>query len=214
MTAALAVDLFGEPLPPVPEPRRRRPLAPPPERAPGGYGCLLVDLPWRFELHSEAGEAKAPQAHYDCWTTEDLATMWRDHLRIDWLTAPDCGLVFWATFPMLDDARYVIRKWGFAYSTGGAWFKKTRSGKPAFGTGYRLRSAVEPFLVATRGNPPLKSRSQRNAIEAAVRGHSRKPDQIYDLCEALFDGPYLEICARQRRPGWEAWGDQVGLFGR
>ena len=67
-------------------------------------------------------------------------------------------------------------------------------------------------MVATRGNPPLKAKNVRNAIAAATRGHSRKPDQIYAVCEALFDGPYLEICARQAAPGWDAWGDQVGLF--
>lgn len=208
----LAVDLFGEPLPAAPVPRRKRPLAPPPARVPGGYGCLLFDLPWQFALRSEAGEEKAPQAHYDCWSTEELATVWKEHLGIDWLTAPDCGAIFWATFPMLPQALEVIEAYGFVYSTGGVWLKQTKHGKPAFGTGFRLRSAAEPFLVATRGNPPLKAKNVRNAIAAATRGHSRKPDEIYAICEALFDGPYLEICARQAAPGWDAWGDQVGLF--
>lgn len=212
MTAALAVDLFGQPLPAPAAPRVRRPLAPPPPRITGGYGLLLIDLPWEFQLRSAAGEEKSAQAHYDCWSTEELATVWKAHLGIDWLTAPDCVAVFWATFPQLPDAFEVMHAWGFKYSTGGCWFKRTSRGKAAFGTGFRLRGAAEPFLVATRGAPPLKARNVRNVIEAATRGHSRKPDAIYALCEAIADGPYLEICARQAPPGWDVWGNEVGRF--
>jgi N6-adenosine-specific RNA methylase IME4 len=204
------VDLLGQPLPAPRSPRQ--PLAPPP---PIGrtYGCLLIDLPWTFELRSEAGEGKAPQAKYDCWSSEELATLWPRHLNIDWICLPDCGAVFWTTWPMLQQSFRVIEGWGFTYSTGGSWHKRTARGKYRVGPGYRLRSASEPFLVATRGRPPIKSRNALNALDEVAREHSRKPDKIYALCEALFDGPYLEICARQQAPGWDAWGDQVGLFG-
>ena len=31
--------------------------------------------------------------------------------------------------------------------------------------------------------------------------------------EALYAGPYAELFARQRRPGWDAWGNEVDKFG-
>ena len=40
--------------------------------------------------------------------------------------------------------------------------------------------------------------------------HSRKPDQMHEDLERLFDGPYLELFARRTRPGWDVWGDEVG----
>jgi N6-adenosine-specific RNA methylase IME4 len=36
------------------------------------------------------------------------------------------------------------------------------------------------------------------------REHSRKPDEMIPMIDALFDGPYLEMFARQRRVGWES----------
>jgi hypothetical protein len=44
------------------------------------------------------------------------------------------------------------------------------------------------------------------------REHSRKPEEIYSRIEALVAGPYLELFARETRPGWDQWGDQTGLF--
>ena len=52
----------------------------------------------------------------------------------------------------------------------------------------------------------------RELIIAPVREHSRKPDEVYERIEEYCDGPYLELFARNRRPGWVSWGDQVDLF--
>jgi hypothetical protein len=52
----------------------------------------------------------------------------------------------------------------------------------------------------------------RRLIVSPRREHSRKPDEVYERIERLVDGPYLELFARQRRPGWDAWGREVGLL--
>jgi N6-adenosine-specific RNA methylase IME4 len=52
----------------------------------------------------------------------------------------------------------------------------------------------------------------RNLIVAPVREHSRKPDDAHAMCEALFDGPYLELFARAPRDGWMVWGNQTDRF--
>jgi N6-adenosine-specific RNA methylase IME4 len=49
-------------------------------------------------------------------------------------------------------------------------------------------------------------------ILAPVREHSRKPDQFYTRVQRYCDGPYLDLFARERRPGWDCWGDQVDMF--
>jgi N6-adenosine-specific RNA methylase IME4 len=49
----------------------------------------------------------------------------------------------------------------------------------------------------------------RNLIVAPVREHSRKPDEIYQHIEQLWNGPYVELFARHRREGWQSWGDQL-----
>ena len=52
----------------------------------------------------------------------------------------------------------------------------------------------------------------RKLIVSPRREHSRKPDEAYERIEALCDGPYLELFARARRPGWDGWGNQSDGF--
>ncbi len=46
------------------------------------------------------------------------------------------------------------------------------------------------------------------------REHSRKPDCVREHIERLVAGPYLELFARETKPGWDCWGDQRALFDR
>jgi hypothetical protein len=50
---------------------------------------------------------------------------------------------------------------------------------------------------------------QVNLLATRKREHSRKPDEIYDIIEACFWGPYLELFARTRRPNWTIWGNEA-----
>jgi N6-adenosine-specific RNA methylase IME4 len=49
-------------------------------------------------------------------------------------------------------------------------------------------------------------------VVAPVREHSRKPEELYTEIERLFEGPRCELFARERRPGWDAWGLEAGKF--
>jgi N6-adenosine-specific RNA methylase IME4 len=80
------------------------------------------------------------------------------------------------------------------------------------GCGYWTRANPEQCLLATRGHPSRRSRGVRKLVVAPRREHSRKPDEIYERIEALCDGPYLEMFARHSRPGWAAWGTEVGIL--
>ncbi len=188
------------------------------QRPHGGYGAILADPPWRFANFSTKGEKKNPVAHYGCETVEDLQIF-----PVNRLAAPHCALFLWATFPMLPGALAVMNAWGFTYKSGGAWAKRSSTGKKwQFGTGYIFRSAAELLLVGTRGKPKVLNHSTRNLIAtdapledlivAPVREHSRKPDDTYALVQALYAGPYVELFARSTREGWTAWGDEVGSF--
>lgn len=175
---------------------------------PFGYGGLLVDPPWHFANYSEAGEEKNPSAHYKCMTLADIAA-----LPVGHLAAPDCALFMWGTAPMLPEAIELLAAWGFTFKSAAAWAKQSSTGKAwHFGTGYVFRSAAEFILVGTIGKPKVQSRSVRNLIVAPVREHSRKPDDQYDMVEALYAGPYAEIFSRNSRPGWDCWGDEAGKF--
>jgi N6-adenosine-specific RNA methylase IME4 len=67
-------------------------------------------------------------------------------------------------------------------------------------------------LLATRGKPKRLHADVRQGIIAPRREHSRKPDEVHARIERLVAGPYLELFALQRRPGWKCWGDQLDKF--
>ncbi|WP_226562173.1 MT-A70 family methyltransferase [Salipiger thiooxidans] len=171
------------------------------------YGMIMADPPWHYELRSPAGEAKAPQAKYECAPLD-----WIKELPVGHLAAPDCVLWLWATNPMLPQALEVMAAWGFTFKTAGHWSKKTRHGKQAFGTGYLLRCAGEPFLIGTIGSPRV-SKAVRSVIEGPIREHSRKPDEAFAAAEMLVPNVRrIELFSRQERAGWDVMGNEVGRF--
>lgn len=174
----------------------------------GHFKVIMADPAWTFRTYSDKGLKKSPQSHYRCMPLADIKA-----LPVASLAAPDCALLMWGTAPMLPEAIDTLTAWGFTYKTAGAWHKRSSTGaKDAFGPGYIFRSATEFYLVGTRGKPAQKSRSIRNLIVAPVREHSRKPDEMRRNVEALWDGPYLELFAREAAPGWASWGDQPDKF--
>jgi N6-adenosine-specific RNA methylase IME4 len=170
----------------------------------GGFDLIMVDPPWSFANWSARGEAKNPSAQYECQPLD-----WIKALPMDALAAENCLLWLWATNPMLPQALEVMAAWGFSFTTSGTWVKRTKHGKIAFGTGYVLRCASEPFLIGRRGDPKC-ARTVRSVIEGPVRAHSQKPDEAFAAAEKLMpEARRIEVFSRTTRPGWVAWGDQV-----
>jgi N6-adenosine-specific RNA methylase IME4 len=64
-------------------------------------------------------------------------------------------------------------------------------------------------LLATKGSPKRLHADVRQLMVAPLMEHSRKPDEWLERIERLVEGPYLELNARRRRPGWTAWGDEL-----
>ena len=203
-------------------------------RPAGGFSVLMADYPWPWKARSENGMAKSPEAHYKTMSIDELK-----QIPLHVLAADDCALFFWVTWPLMPVWNEVLKAAGFEYA-GLAWeWRKfnPETGKYAFGPGYGTRKNLEPCLLATRGNPQLKSelpddlfglgrvpegvRSVRDWMEwwpddeirAPRREHSRKPDEQYDRIETMFDGPYCELFPRQRRKGWAAFGNEINKFG-
>lgn len=191
-----------------------------------GYGALLLDPPWSYEMRTENGYGKAPEAHYE--TMSDASIL---DLPIGTLAGGDCLLVMWAVWPKLSLAVRCIEEWGFTLVTGGAWFKRTASGRARLGPGYSLRSVCEPFLLARVGRPQAKVTDIRNAmgdfirapipisaigsigLQGIAREHSRKPPQMRELVERMTPNAYrAELFAREPWVGNDVWGKETNKF--
>jgi N6-adenosine-specific RNA methylase IME4 len=180
------------------------------------YDLVMCDPPWRWETYSEKGQEKSPEAQYGTMSFEEI-----EALRVGDLLAPGGVIFLWCTWPLIERQAAVMRRWGVEPKTGGAWAKRTPSGKLRWGTGYTLRSVCEPFLIGSLPEAGLNGSSLTNLIETVdhalvdgvAREHSRKPEEAYSLLEALSpNARRADIFARQTRPGWDAWGNESTKF--
>lgn len=186
------------------------------------FGCILTDPPWAFRTFS--GETMTPhrcaEDHYRTMTFDAMAA-----LPVGERAAKDCALFMWVVGSHLTEAIALADAWGFKFKTDAFyWLKQRLHGadqidlftgdipEPRMGFGYWTRKQIEPCWLFTRGNPKRISAGVRQAIVEPRREHSRKPDCQYERIEALVGGPYLELFARNQRPGWTAWGNQTDKF--
>lgn len=201
-------------------------------RPAGGFRVVSVDFPWRWENYSEKGNAKSATAQSDTMTIEEIK-----QTPIDLLVAKDAVMFMWVTWPLMPYWNEVITALGFEFAgLAWEWIKyNSATDKYAFGGGYGTRKNLEPCIVCTRGKPKMRPNvglpllgidkhdgvhSVRDFIQAMpldcirspLDGHSRKPDEQYKRMETMFEGPYVELFARQRYPRWTAWGNEVDKF--
>lgn len=175
---------------------------------PLSFDFAMIDFPWPFETYSDKGQEKGPESYYETMSIEEIC-----ELPVGQLFGRDGLALIWMTHPMIDRQMKVLPAFGMRFLTSGVWVKRGRSGKLAFGSGYWLRCASEPFVLAAVGNPEVKSRSIRTVIEGPARGHSVKPNEAYAMAEKMWpNGRYLDLFSRKTRPGWTAWGNQTGLL--
>lgn len=178
-----------------------------------GYHCydmIMADPPWLYNLFSIKGEGKSAQSKYRCLPLEEIKAF-----PVMDLAAPNCLLLMWATNPMIRLQMEVIDAWGFEYKTMMTWNKITANKErrvQCFGTGYIVRSSSEPILIATRGKPKT-TKSVRSSFDGIARRHSEKPEEAFAMAEKLMPkARRVELFSRTDRPGWDAWGDQVGVM--
>lgn len=167
------------------------------------FGVILADPEWQFAVWGKGGMDRAADNHYPTSKLETIMAR-----EVSEIAARDCVLFLWTTVPMLScgAAHHVIHAWGFEGKTQIVWVKDRG------GTGYWFQNWHEVLMVATRGEPPAPAPGTqwRSVIEGPVRAHSQKPEWQYELIETFFPTlPKIELNARQRRPGWDSWGNEI-----
>jgi len=190
----------------------------------GFYGAIAVDPASHFSSYTaiqstNPSSRRDNERHYKTMSFAALAA-----LPVKELAAPTgCHLFLWTSGPFLPQALRLIEAWGFKYSTRAfTWLKTRRSWVSGdlltesdfpVGLGLTVRHQTEIVLLARRGNCRRRRKDVRELILAPRREHSRKPNEFYARVEAYCDGPFVDLFARERRPGWHCWGDEVTKYG-
>jgi len=183
----------------------------------GHFGAILADPPWGFKTWSGPEKKVASRGTVAPYRTMEIADMAK--MPVADLAAPNCCLFMWVVWPTIPEAFDLIDAWGFKYKTCAfAWLKAdpyrlwALEEDVRMGLGYWTRSNSEVCLLATRGKPKRVNNTVRQGIIEPIRQHSRKPDCVHERVQQLVAGPYLELFARQKRPGWTVWGNQTDKF--
>ncbi len=168
------------------------------------YGAILCDPPWNFRTYNKktAVPGRTGVDPYPTMSVKDMRA-----LDLSAYAAKNCALFMWIVGSHVDVGVELGKAWGFEYKTDVFVWNKGR-----IGMGYWSRKETETCYLFTRGKPPRKSKGVRQLIPAPRREHSRKPDEQYARIEALVDGPYLELFARQQRAGWDSWGNETNKY--
>lgn len=168
------------------------------------YRTILADPPWQ---ERGAGKIKrGADRHYDLLSTDEII----DEMESASVFNPDptgCHLYLWVTNNYLPDGIRVMEELGFRYITNIVWVKRGN-----IGLGQYFRGAHELLLFGVyRDEGPLDTR--RNDIPTVMKAekgeHSQKPREQYEFIERASPEPRLEMFARERLEGWDAWGAEL-----
>lgn len=172
----------------------------------GVYDVIVIDPPWPLP-----GCEWDPIADRSYWQTRmnqrPYPEMSLESIKaLELPAAENCVLWMWITNRNIVQLGEVIEAWGFEYKTMLTWVKDR------IGTGYWLRGQTEHCALAIKGSVPWQVGGTPTVLEARMRADSQKPDEFYTLVDTLCHGRKLDMFSRERRDGWEQWGDEYDKF--
>lgn len=168
------------------------------------YQIIYADPPWVYKDKSKSHGGGA-ESHYVCTPTEELGK-----LKIP--AEDDSVLFMWCTYPQLEEGLKLMSLWGFKFKTVAfTWVKTNKDGSIYMGMGRHTRANAEICLLGVKGKGvPRKNAGIYNTQLHSRTRHSEKPQQFADDIVSLYGKTSrLEMFARNKRSGWDVWGNEV-----
>ena len=179
------------------------------------YRVLVIDPPWN------QGKTGKRKARPNQTTTLDYPTMSKKELLalpVNQWAEDQSFLWLWATNskdrktgePILKTAFDLMEEWRFTFYTMITWNKRT--GPCPFGP-YQI--ITEHILFGYKGKAVFDRDhlgKMKTCFTETPTMHSAKPDSFYQQVADHFEGPRLDVFARQVREGYDGWGNQYGLL--
>jgi len=164
------------------------------------YQVIYADPPWKYNNKRTGGSMNSgAESKYQTMDIEDIIQM-----PISLIADKDAVLFLWATTPLLPDALRVLSGWGFEYKTAIYWRKIM-----SLGMGFWFRGQVELCLLGVKGKIKPFRLQKPNFIQTKALRHSEKPEEMRQLIELTGLQPRLELFARRKVDGWDAFGNEI-----
>lgn len=202
------------------------------------FGSGIIDPDWPYTLApgvKEASEKSEGSGTLSGFTRNKDASQ-NQYKAEEALTIEEMGklpvgdliggyLFMWTVSPFLlggmkkqkgSSALYLMDKWGFEPCSMLTWGKynleRIRNGEPSGGyggVGFWFLGNAEFVIVGKKpGMPSIRTGTSSLFIEPKQR-HSAKPNNIHQLVESKFPGPYVELFGRRAYSNWTVLGNEA-----
>ena len=167
------------------------------------YKTIVIDPPWNLSSvgNNHTLKFRMPTGLPYATMTDKAIT----NFPIDEFAAEDCGIFMWVTHATLPLGLDILKEWGFRYHCLLTWDKTI--GIVIHGFNRR----TEMVIYAYRGKFQIKgSGASLPTFFREIRTvHSRKPRIFYDILLKNTPTPRVDIFARKKHYGFDAWGNEV-----
>lgn len=173
------------------------------------YQIIYADPPWR---QSKGGKknvrpnSSGKQLDYPVLSLDDIQTILKSAGEI----SRDNRVMFlWTIEKYLPQAEQIASNLDYKLHARMIWNKVT--GIPA---AFTIRYGHDCLLYLYHGKLLPVAKEERGKIHSVfteqVTRHSKKPQIAYEIIERLYPNVQrLELFARERRQGWDVWGNEV-----
>jgi len=170
----------------------------------GLFDVVSVDPPWPYEgenknITSFDSVGRRVANPYPEMSIEDIK-------KIEMPLINDAVVLLWTTHKFLPDAFEILKEWGLDYKATLVWNKEK------MGMGAWFRMQCEFCIVGVKGKPYWENTTFRDILNEPRREHSRKPDSFFEMIEKITMGRRLEYFSREKRNGWEVFGNDINKF--
>ncbi len=173
------------------------------------YQIIYADPPWR---QSKGGKKnKRPNSsggklEYPVISLAEIQYILSQAVNI---TSDDSVMFLWTIDKYLFEAEEIAKGLGYKLHARMVWNKVT--GIPA---AFTIRYGHEYLLYMYRGKLLKVAKKERGKIHSVfteqVKRHSQKPEIAYQIIKRLYpEANGLELFARNKRKGWDVWGNEV-----
>ena len=165
------------------------------------YKVVVIDFPWKVSS-GPAVMRKMTYGGFDYKMMPDRECL---NFPIDDYAAERSTLFMWTVSSKTRLAHQIMETWGYKFYCYIVWDKV--SGTCING----MYQNHELCLYGYRGRYPKLNWKKpiKTIIRALATKNSEKPDKFYRVVRRTFPGPRIDIFARKRHDGFDAYGDQV-----
>ena len=166
------------------------------------YNIIYADPPWKVKRgpnwNSNGPSRPLP---YPTMEIEEIKAM-----PIKNLASKNAHLYLWVINKYIRESYDIATAWGFKVSCMITWVKP----RHGIGIGGTFIQTTEHMLFCRRGVLKAKKRIDSTWFEHKRLKHSQKPQMFRAMIvEVSGDLPRIELFAREKVPGWDAWGNEI-----